>query len=131
MPRSLHEFRSLSIRTSRIMASTRRSIFAERSKTSEELLNEMESLNETDARLEKNKDEQKAVIEELKILDDQQGVLDNKYSELATEQDNLSTLCQQCTNSCATNHENILKLHEAMKKKCRSDSHKWKRRFPY
>ena len=67
------------------MASTRRSIFAERSKTSEELLNEMESLNETDARLEKNKDWQKAITEELKILDDQQGVLDNKYSDLATE----------------------------------------------
>ena len=76
----------------------------------------MESLNDTDARLDKNKDWQKAVTEELKILDDQQGVLDNKYSDLATEQDNLSTLCQQCTNSCATNHENILKLHKAMKK---------------
>ena len=76
----------------------------------------MESLSDTDARLDKNKDWQKAVTEELKILDDQQGALDNKYSELATEQDNLSTLCQQCTNSCATNHENILKLHKAMKK---------------
>ena len=76
----------------------------------------MESLNDTDARLDKNKDWQKAVTEELKILDDQQGVLDNKYADLATEQDNLSTLCQQCTNSCATNHENILKLHKAIKK---------------
>ena len=116
MPRFLHEFRFLSIRTSRIMASTWRSIFAERSKTFEELLNEMESPNETDVILEKNKDWQKAVTEELKILDDHQGELDNKHSDLATEQEHLSTLCQQCINSCATNHENILKLHKAMKK---------------
>ena len=40
----------------------------------------MESLNETDIILAKNKDWQKAVTEELKILDDHQGELDNNQS---------------------------------------------------
>ena len=83
----------------------------------------MESLNETDVILEKNKDWQKAVTEELQILDDHQGELDSKHSDLATEQENLSTLCQQCTNSCAMNHENILKLHKAIKKMQEQFSH--------
>ena len=116
MPRVLHEFRSLSIRTSRIMSSTRRSIFAERNQTSEELLNDMESLSEMDEISKKNKDWKKAVTEEIRILGDHHGELASKQADLVTEHENLSTLCQQCTTSCATNHENILKLHRAIKK---------------
>ena len=87
-----------------------------RSKSSEELLNDMESLRETDDIQKKNKEWKKAVTEELKLLDDHNGELANKHTELLKEQENLSTLCQQCTTSCATNHENILKLHKALKK---------------
>ena len=76
----------------------------------------MESLSETDNLLGKNKDWKKAVTEELKVLDDHQGELANERWDLATVHENLSSLCQQCTTSCATNRENILKLHKAMKK---------------
>ena len=116
MPRVLHEFRSLSIRTSRIMSSTRRSIFAEWNRTSKELFNEMESLSAKDEILKKNKDWKKAVTKELKILDDHHGELASKQTDLVTEHENLSTLCQQCTTSCATKPREILKLHKAMKK---------------
>ena len=76
----------------------------------------MESLNGTDDILKKNKDWKKAVTEELKILDDHHGELANKQADLVTEHENLSTLCQQCTTSCATNRENIFKLHKARRK---------------
>ena len=59
------------------MSSIRRSILAEWNASSEELLNEMESLSETNERLQKNQDWKKAVTEELKILDDNHGKLAN------------------------------------------------------
>ena len=64
----------------------------------------------------KNKDWKKAVTEELRILDDHHGELASKQADLVTEHENLNTLCQQCMTSRATNHENILKLHRAIKK---------------
>ena len=75
----------------------------------------MESLSEMDEISKKNKDWKKAVIEELRILDDHHGELASKQADLVIEHENLSTLCQQCTTSCATNDENILKLHRAIK----------------
>ena len=54
--------------------------------------------------------------------------LASKQADLVTEHENLSTLYQQCTTSCATNHENILKLHRAIKK-CRSNSRIWRKRL--
>ena len=76
----------------------------------------MESLSAKDEILKKNKDWKKAVTEELKILDDHHGELASKQTDLVTEHENLSTLCQQCTTSCATKPREILKLHKAMKK---------------
>ena len=76
----------------------------------------MESFSETDEKLKKNRDWKKAVTEELKILDDHQGELVKKQTAVVIEHENLSTLCQQCTTSCASNRENILILHKTMKK---------------
>ena len=76
------------------MSSIRRSIFAERNQLSEEILNEMELLSEMDEILTKNKEWKKAITEELKILDDHHGELANKQTDLLTEHENLSTLCQ-------------------------------------
>ena len=101
--------------------STRQSILAERSRNSKELLNEMKSLSNEKAKIQKNQEWKKAVTEELKLLDEHQGDLAQQQAELLTEQGSLTTLCQQCSDSCATNRENMLKLHNPMKNDARAN----------